>query len=47
MDTVYSDEPPMYSVVLAEDDRLIVHGDAFLHRRPAEMDREAERGTWY
>jgi len=47
VDTVYSDEPPMYSVVLAEDDRLIVHGDAFLHRRPAEMDREAERGTWY
>lgn len=45
--TVYSDEPPMYSVVLMEDDRTIVHSDAFLHRQPAQMPPDAERGNWY
>ena len=45
--TVYSDEPPMYSVVLIEDDRTIVHNDAFLHRMPARMREDAERETWF
>jgi 3',5'-cyclic AMP phosphodiesterase CpdA len=45
--TVYSDEPPMYSVVLIEDDRTIVHSDAFLHRKPAQMLEQAERETWF
>lgn len=45
--TVYSEEPSMYSVVLVEDDRTIVHSDAFLDRKPAQMEPEAERGTWY
>ncbi|MBL8908072.1 MAG: phosphodiesterase [Rhizobiales bacterium] len=44
--TVYSDEPPMYAVVLVEQDRTVVHFDAFLNRKPAQMDPEAERGTW-
>jgi hypothetical protein len=30
-----------------EDDRTIVHSDAFLDRKPAQMEPEAERGTWY
>ncbi len=33
----YSLEAPMYAVVTLSDDQVIVHGDAFLHRRPAEM----------
>lgn len=45
--TVYSREPAMYSVVHLEDDRLIVHSDAFLDRRPAEMAEDAERGNWH
>lgn len=45
--TVYSDEPPMYAVVLLEGDRTIVHSDAFLNRRPARMAADAERGNWY
>lgn len=45
--TVYSDEPAMYSVVHVEDDRTIVHMDAFLNRGPAEMAYEAERDNWY
>jgi Icc protein len=45
--TVYSDEPPMYAVVLIEDDRTIVHSDAFMHRRSADMPVSAERTTWY
>jgi Icc protein len=45
--TVYSDEPAMYAVVMAEADRIIVHMDAFLDRKPAEMETTAERGTWY
>ncbi|MBL8894862.1 MAG: phosphodiesterase [Rhizobiales bacterium] len=45
--TVYSDEPPMYAVVLVEPDRTIVHFDAFLNRAPAEMDPGAERETWF
>lgn len=45
--TVYSHEPPMYAAVLAEGDRIVVHGDAFLDRRPADMDPMAERSTWY
>jgi 3',5'-cyclic-AMP phosphodiesterase len=47
VETVYSDEPPMYAVVLLEDDRTIVHADAFMHRAPARMAKEAERGNWY
>ena len=45
--TVYSDEPPMYSVVLLEDDRTIVHNDAFMNRKPAKMPPEVERETWF
>lgn len=45
--TIYSHEPPMYAVVLIKDDRTIVHGDAFLDRKPAQMDPQAERGTWF
>jgi 3',5'-cyclic-AMP phosphodiesterase len=45
--TVYSDEPPMYAVVLIEGDRTIVHADAFLHRTRAQMPEDAERGDWY
>lgn len=45
--TVYSDEPPMYAVVLLEEDRTIVHSDAFLDRKSAQMHEDAERGTWY
>ena len=44
--TVYSDEPPMYAVVLIENDRTIVHADAFLHRGRAQMQEDAERGNW-
>lgn len=45
--TVYSDEPPMYGVVLIEDDRTIVHADAFLNRTPARMSPDEERSDWY
>jgi hypothetical protein len=34
-------------VVLIEDDRTIVHSDAFMHRRSADMPVSAERTTWY
>lgn len=45
--TIYSDEPPMYAVVLLEGGRTIVHSDAFLHRGKAQMREDAERGEWY
>jgi hypothetical protein len=45
--TVYSDEPAMYAVVMAEADRTIVHMDAFLDRKPARMSEEQERGNWH
>lgn len=45
--TVYSDEPPMYAVVLAEPDVTVVHFDAFLNRSPADMGLDAERETWF
>jgi 3',5'-cyclic AMP phosphodiesterase CpdA len=44
--TVYSDEPAMYAIVHANQDKLLVHMDAYLNRRPAEMAPEAERETW-
>lgn len=47
VDTVYSDEPPMYAVVTITPAMTLVHSDAFLHRAPARMAREAERGNWY
>lgn len=47
VDTVYSDEPPMYAAVLIEADRTIVHADAFLNRSPARMAKDAERGNWF
>ena len=37
----------MYAVVLIEDDRTIVHADAFLNRAPAQMAMGAERGNWF
>ena len=45
--TIYSEEPPMYAVVLVESDRTIVHADAFLHRAPARMPVDAERDNWF
>lgn len=45
--TVYSDEPAMYAVVLAEGDRTVVHMDAFLNRKAALMQATEERGNWY
>lgn len=33
----YSDEPPMYGVVLIDDDQTMVHFEACLDRRPADM----------
>jgi 3',5'-cyclic AMP phosphodiesterase CpdA len=47
VETVYSDEPPMYAAVSITDGMTIVHSDAFLHRMPAQMDSEAERGDWF
>jgi 3',5'-cyclic-AMP phosphodiesterase len=47
VETVYSDEPPMYAVVTIADTMTLVHADAFLHRRPADMQKDAERGNWY
>lgn len=45
--TIYSDEPAMYAIVHAHEDKVLVHMDAYLHRRAADMDPAAERGTWY
>jgi 3',5'-cyclic AMP phosphodiesterase CpdA len=47
VETVYSDEPPMYAVVTISAGMTLVHSDAFLHRRPAEMQKDAERGNWF
>jgi 3',5'-cyclic AMP phosphodiesterase CpdA len=44
--TVYSEEPPMYSVVYLEEGQLTVHTDAFLHRAKVAMADDAERGNW-
>ena len=47
VDTVYSNEPPMYAAVTLTPRMTVVHSDAFLHRRPADMQRDAERGNWF
>ena len=47
VETVYSDEPPMYASVTISPEMTVVHSDAFLHRRPANMQKDAERGNWY
>jgi Icc protein len=47
VETVYSDEPPMYAAVLIGNGMTVVHSDAYLHRSPAQMHQDAERGTWY
>ena len=47
VETVYSDEPPMYAVVTIEEGMTVVHSDAYLHRAPARMAKDAERGNWY
>jgi 3',5'-cyclic AMP phosphodiesterase CpdA len=44
--TVYSNEPPMYSVVLVGKGRTVVHSDAFLNRAPADMPLDVERENW-
>ena len=44
--TVYSDEPPMYSVVHRNGTQITVHSDAFLHRARVDMPEDAERGNW-
>jgi len=44
--TIYSDEPAMYSVVHANGEQITVHSDAFMHRAPAQMAEDAERGGW-
>lgn len=33
----YSDEPPMYAVVLINENQVTIHFDAFDHRQPADM----------
>jgi 3',5'-cyclic-AMP phosphodiesterase len=45
--TVYSDEPPMYSVVLIGKSQTIVHSDAFMNRKAAAMRPEDEREEWF
>ncbi len=47
VDTIYSDEPPMYAAMTICDGMTIVHSDAFLNRKPAMMRKDAERGTWF
>lgn len=47
IDTVYSDEPPMYAAVTISSGMTVIHSDAYLHRAPARMEREAERGNWF
>ena len=44
--TVYSNEPPMYSVVFLQNDQITVHTDAFMHRSKVAMADAAERGNW-
>ena len=44
--TVYSDEPPMYSVIFLNGTQITVHSDAFMHRAQAEMAEDAEREPW-
>ena len=45
--TAYSDEPPMYAVALIKPDRTVINFDAFMHRAPADMDPDDERGDWF
>ncbi|MBX9454555.1 MAG: phosphodiesterase [Rhizobium sp.] len=47
VETVYSHEPPAYAVVHVTGEGIIVHNDAFLDRKPADMAEDAERGTWF
>jgi len=47
VETVYSDEPPMYAAVTLADAMTLVHSDAFMHRNPAQMNADAERGNWF
>ena len=44
--TVYSDEPPLYSVVYMNGTQITVHSDAFMNRAAAKMPDDAERGNW-
>ena len=44
--TVYSDEPPMYSVVYLQGSQITVHTDAFMHRAEVAMPDNAERDNW-
>jgi 3',5'-cyclic-AMP phosphodiesterase len=44
--TVYSDEPPSYSVVYINGTQITVHSDAFMNRARANMSDDAERGNW-
>jgi 3',5'-cyclic AMP phosphodiesterase CpdA len=46
MPTAFSNEPPMYAVVHVDDCQVIVHSDAFLDRKPADMPLNAEREGW-
>jgi 3',5'-cyclic-AMP phosphodiesterase len=45
--TVYSDEPPMYSIVHLNGTQITIHSDAFMNRAAANMPADAERGNWY
>jgi hypothetical protein len=36
----------MYSVVHLNGEQITVHSDAFMHRAPAQMAEDAERGGW-
>ncbi len=44
--TIYSDEPPMYSVIHLNKNQITVHSDAFMHRAAAKMLADAERDGW-
>ena len=46
VDTVYSDEPPIYAVAHFSPEQTVVHMDAFLNRRAADMRIEDEREGW-
>ena len=37
----------MYAVATVADGMTLVHSDAFLHRQPAQMRQDAERGNWF
>ncbi|MGE3830626.1 MAG: phosphodiesterase [Parvibaculaceae bacterium] len=47
VETVYSEEPPIYSVAHFSPEQTVVHMDAFLDRQAANMAKDAERDDWF